>query len=401
MKCQDVALRSFGAGNYQNSSVTPDRVTEDHMVFASCVRLRFTITGHGKPPDQSKFESLPGHNRGDSFWINSLSLQKDLKICQDRCLRELLCTLITGGLSLEPTHSMNNRIKTIALTSIAALSLTGQTLADLLLSPADQIIGGILTDTEFVEGIVSTAGGGNNWPGAEPPEDLIDGFFGGGGAKYLNFFELNTGVIITPVSGATVVNSMTFWTANDSEPRDPASYELYGTNTVIVKGGPGTIYTKSDFTLISEGSLELPAERGAIETPIGDTPFSTGPLQTVDFANTESYTSYMLIFPTVKDAVSANSMQLSEVAFENVVNTSADIKITEIDYDKASDMVTVTWLSQPGVDYTLYYSPDLIDWDLDVEDSIPAEVDSETTTWGPFPNPIEGGLSGFFRVARN
>ena len=57
--------------------------------------------------------------------------------------------------------------------------------------------------------------------------------------------------------------------------------------------------------------------------------------------------------------------------------------------------------SQPGVDYTLYYSPDLIDWDLDVEDSIPAEVDSETTTWGPFPNPIEGGLSGFFRVARN
>lgn len=291
-------------------------------------------------------------------------------------------------------------IKKLSLITFAALGLAGHTLADLLLSPADQIIGGILTDTEFVEGLVSTAGGGNNWPGAEPPEELIDGSFGGGGAKYLNFFEINTGVIITPVSGATVVNRMTLWTANDSEERDPASYELYGSNTAIVKGGPGTTYTKSDFTLISEGPLELPAERALVETPIGDAPFSTGPLQTVDFDNTGSYTSYMLIFPTVKDA-SANSMQVSEVAFENVVSTSVDLEITEIDYDTATDMVTVTWLSQPGASYSLYYSPDLIDWDFEIEDTIPAEVDSETTTWGPFPNPAPGSLKGFFRVDQN
>jgi len=296
---------------------------------------------------------------------------------------------------------MNIRTKKLAVITSAAASLTGLTSADLLLSPADQIIGGILNDTNFVEGTVSTTGGGNNWPGAEPPEELIDGSYGGGGAKYLNFFELNTGVIITPASGATVVNRMTFWTANDAEPRDPSSYELYGTNTAIVKGGPGTTYKKSEFTLISEGTLELPSERAATPTPIGEAPFSTGPLQTVDFANTKSYTSYMLIFPTVKDAASANSMQVSEVAFENVTNTSADLAITEFNYDEENDMVTVTWLSQPGTNYTLFYSPDLIDWETDVEDSIPAEVDSETTTWGPFPNPDAGSLKGFFRVDRS
>ena len=60
----------------------------------------------------------------------------------------------------------------------------------LLLSTEDQIIGGILTDTGFIEGSASGAANGNNWPGGEPPEELIDGSFGGGGAKYLNFFNI-------------------------------------------------------------------------------------------------------------------------------------------------------------------------------------------------------------------
>lgn len=311
------------------------------------------------------------------------------------------CGFSAGSSIVELTHNIKTMIRKLAVITITAVSIAGHSPADLILSPGDQIIGGILNDTNFVEGLASTAGGGNNWPGAEPPEELIDGFYGGGGAKYLNFFELNTGVIITPQKGATVVNRMTFWVANDAEPRDPTSYQLYGTNKAIDKGGPGTTYSKSDFTLISEGPLELPSERATTPTPIGEAPFTTGPLQTVDFDNTQSYTSYMLIFPTVKNAASANSMQISEVAFENVANSSASLEITDFSYDQETDMVTVTWLSQPGTNYTLFYSPDLVDWSTDVEDSIPAEVDSETTTWGPFPNPVAGGLKGFFRVEKN
>ena len=271
----------------------------------------------------------------------------------------------------------------------------------LLLSTEDQIIGGILTDTGFIEGSASGAANGNNWPGGEPPEELIDGSFGGGGAKYLNFFKLNTGVIITPTVGASVVDRITFWTANDAESRDPASFQLYGTNKIIIKGGPGTTYPTTDFTLITEGALELPSDRATIATPIGDPPFSTGPFQTVDFSNTKTYTSFMLIFPTVKDASSANSMQVSEVAFENVINSSIDPAITEINYDKATDMVDVTWVSQPGQNYILYYSPDLIDWSTDIADSIEAKDDSEVTTFGPFLNPNTKLLKGFFRVEKN
>ena len=291
--------------------------------------------------------------------------------------------------------------KTTTTLAIFSLGLVGFSKAEVLLSPGDQIIGGILSGDNFIEGLAGFAAGVNNWPGAEPPEELIDGSFGGGAAKYLNFAELNTGVIITPSKGATVANRMTLWTANDAIPRDPTSYELYGTNVAITKGGPGTNYAKSDFTLISEGPLSLPDERATVATPIGDAPYETGPLQTIDFDNSVSYTSYMLIFPTVKDALSANSMQVSELALENVVNTSAEIEITEIDYDKTNDTVTLTWTSQPGASYTVYYSQDLENWDFDVEDNVEAEEGSGTTTFGPFPNPSPGSLLGFFRVDLN
>lgn len=250
-------------------------------------------------------------------------------------------------------------------------------------------------------GLVGFTAGGNNWPGAEPPEELIDGFFGGGGAKYLNFAELNTGVIITPSTGATVANRMTLWTANDAEPRDPTSYELYEANVEITQGGPGTTYSKSDFTLISQGALTLPTDRSTVPTPIGEAPFSVGPRQTVEFENSVPYTSYMLIFPTVKDAALANSMQVSELALENVAAPPGEIAVTEIEYNDDTDSVTLTWTSQPGATYTLSYSPDLVDWSTDVDQNIAAEEGSETTTLGPFPNPTPGSPMGFFRVSAN
>jgi hypothetical protein len=63
-------------------------------------------------------------------------------------------------------------------------------------------------------------------------------------------------------------------------------------------------------------------------------------------------------------------------------------------------MIDVTWLSQPGQNYILYYSPDLIDWTTDIADSIEAKDDSEVTTFGPFLNPNTKLLKGFFRVRK-
>jgi len=142
------------------------------------------------------------------------------------------------------------------------------------------------------------------------PEDLIDGVIGGGGEKYLNFAELDTGVIITPAAGTSIVTGMELWVANDAAERDPASYELWGTNADISGGGPFDIAT--NFTAISTGALALPDIRDDVADAVGES-------QVVTFPNTEAYSTYLLLFPTVKDAGLANSMQLSEVQFEGTV----------------------------------------------------------------------------------
>ena len=178
-----------------------------------------------------------------------------------------------------------------------------------LLTPSDAIIGGAVIGSDFVAGVTGTAGGANNWPGAEPPSDMINGLIGGGGEKYLNFFKLNTGVIITPAAGLSVINSMTLWVANDAPERDPASFELYGTNAAVSGGGP---FPLSGFSLISSGPLALPDDRDI-------TTDTTGFSQEVAITGAGAFSSYLLVFPTVKNAAAANSMQISEVQFNATV----------------------------------------------------------------------------------
>jgi uncharacterized protein (TIGR03382 family) len=174
-----------------------------------------------------------------------------------------------------------------------------------ILSPGDPIIGGRAVGANFEVGVAGTAAGVNNWPAGEPPQDLINGLMGGGNEKYLNFAQTNTGVIVTPnfAGGSpTVVTGFTLFVANDAVERDPAEYQLWGTSVPIAGGGPFPI---SDFTLIWEDPLALPDTRDTVADGSG---FS----QTVTFGNTTAYTSYMLLFPSVKNPLTANSMQISE-----------------------------------------------------------------------------------------
>ncbi|RYD33931.1 MAG: hypothetical protein EOP86_12195 [Verrucomicrobiaceae bacterium] len=135
-------------------------------------------------------------------------------------------------------------------------------------------------------------------PGAEAAPNVTDQSVS---TKYLNFGKLNTGFIVTPSSGAKVIRSMKLSTANDAVERDPASYEIYGTNDEIVSedhsAGDG-----ESWTLVASGTLELPAQR-LTEAPL------------VTFPNTTAYTSWRVVFPTVKNAGTANSMQLAELQF--------------------------------------------------------------------------------------
>jgi hypothetical protein len=160
----------------------------------------------------------------------------------------------------------------------------------------DPIGGGQLSGSVFTIGNGNGTGGSNSWPAAESPNLAIDNTVS---TKYLNFGISNTGFIVTPAFGSSNVTGIHFDTANDSIERDPASYVLYGSNTVVANGTVGATFNLSDFTQIASGTLSLPTTRLDTTTSIS-------------FGNTGNYTTYLLVFPTVRTPASANSMQIGD-----------------------------------------------------------------------------------------
>jgi hypothetical protein len=146
----------------------------------------------------------------------------------------------------------------------------------------------ILSPSDFIIAIDR-----DSYPPAENPGNLIDG---NPASKYLNFGKLNTGFIVVP-NNSSIVHSFTLTTANDQPPRDPASYQLFGTTSPVVSMDNDR-GNAEPWTLIQAGDLSLSDVRATAST--------------VDVVNSTSYSAYKMIFPTVKDAVSANSMQVAE-----------------------------------------------------------------------------------------
>jgi len=130
--------------------------------------------------------------------------------------------------------------------------------------------------------IVATS---SNSPASEGASKAIDG---DPATKYLNFDETNTGFTVTPKGGPSVITAISLTTANDAPERDPATWRVLGSNN-------GT-----DYEVIASGSMLPSTDRGRTVT--------------FEFSNTKSYTSYRVLFPLVVNAVSANSMQIADVA---------------------------------------------------------------------------------------
>ncbi|MCU0913695.1 MAG: hypothetical protein MUC88_03920, partial [Planctomycetes bacterium] len=148
------------------------------------------------------------------------------------------------------------------------------------------------------EGVGSDALGG--WPAAEVPGNVIDNDVA---TKFLHFRgdAQATGFSVTPSLGYTVVTGLTLTTANDSQNRDPITWELYGAHLSV--DGPWTLIAKGtvdDFARL----VDWP-RRWKNVTPIG-------------FANGAAFAHYKVMFPTVKWLTGAlysapNSMQIAEV----------------------------------------------------------------------------------------
>lgn len=140
-------------------------------------------------------------------------------------------------------------------------------------------------------------------PGAEGVNSLVDQ---NPATKYLNFGKNGAGFITTPSVGPRAVTAFQITTANDAEGRDPASWALYGTNDPITSGQHSTSNAEN-WTLVDQGSLSLPADRGVLGSMVSVT-------------NATSYASYRMVFPTLKNLYGdgVDSMQIAEIQFFGV-----------------------------------------------------------------------------------
>jgi hypothetical protein len=195
--------------------------------------------------------------------------------------------------------------------------LVGVSLCAVLLvatGPAVAAVADVTQPGDLIWGVHNTVAGGAStisgplapgdqspgYPLNEMPDNAIDHTLD----KYLNFGQnndgVNTGLIVTPSMGQTLVTGLRFQAANDSPNRDPFTFTLEGTND-------------SDPTLPGTGWALIAS---------GQTGFQTDPGRDIwqiagsepSFANSSIYTSYRLLFPTMR-GTGQNSMQVAEVEF--------------------------------------------------------------------------------------
>ncbi len=195
-------------------------------------------------------------------------------------------------------------------------------------------------------GLVNGENDGDGNAGAPPAAEGVEHVIDGVGQKYLNFLDLGSGFTVTPAFGSSIVTGIRLYTANDAEPRDPASYVLEGSTS---PNGP--------WTAISSGPLALPSGRNAGGSAAlnPNTSFN----QVVQFGNLTAYTSYRVTFPTLKDAAAANSMQIAEVELLGSPASQPDPEAGQIVHFNVSNDNPSLFAVQPAIDNNgrLTYTP--------------------------------------------
>lgn len=155
-----------------------------------------------------------------------------------------------------------------------------------------------------------------NSPGSEVVANAVDN----PPRKDPNFDVVNPGFTVTPQTGDPLVGGLTLTSANDAPERDPAAYELFGSDN----GSP--------FVGIGGGNLP---------------PFPSRLSKTFLFfpSNARTFKSYRLIFPTVVGP-NALAMQIAEV--ELIGLSRPELLITRA----PADPVVLSWATNyPGCEW--------------------------------------------------
>ena len=206
---------------------------------------------------------------------------------------------------------------------------------------------GTISDITALGDIVQGVPNDGDWPGAETPDLAVDDDTS---TKYLHFKGETepTGFQIEPASGASIVTGLTFTTANDATERDPISFELSGSNDSI--DGP--------YTLIASGDIVDFAQETAW-------PRFTKNATAISFANNVAYTYYQVMFPAVRDAASANSMQIAEV--ELLSGGAATAGALKINFQQVGGEVPEGYLPDGGEVFGDRGNGYSYGWDMDIQ----------------------------------
>ena len=218
----------------------------------------------------------------------------------------------------------------------------------------------------------------------EGVENLLDGSTA---TKYLNFGKENSGFIVTPSAGSSVVRAFTLSTANDFEGRDPVNWELFGTNDAVITVAHQSGLGREEWTLIATGTLALPVDREIAGSQ-------------VIFNNNDAFTSYKWICRTVKDpaGVEINSVQFSEFQFDcDPTLNQLPLEVQKLTLLPNGTQIQLDWTGAGGSPHLLQFSTDLVDWTYEVDDSLDPDEDNPY-----FVNIADLPVSakGFFRIVK-
>ncbi|YCM43600.1 discoidin domain-containing protein [Verrucomicrobiaceae bacterium 227] len=259
----------------------------------------------------------------------------------------------------------------------------------------DGLLGGDLTDPEDdgIEGNTipadgdtpQTAGTNFNWltisasaeqyfsgfgDATEGSFDVFDNVIGGGAAKLCCGgapLDITVG-FETPVS----LTHFTLTSSNDTPARDPLDFQIQGSNDGV--------------------NFEVIYDRVSDESFWGATRD-----QTVRIDLPEASDAYQYIRYAVTRTGGANHA-ISEIEYFGEVGEIAPPEISSIEFDKATNRVTLTWNSRDNKTYSLFASPDLTDFSSDIDDSIPSQGDFTTYSFVAFDPVLD---KRFFRVSEN
>lgn len=272
-------------------------VTPDLVISPTVLSLQLTTANDFAARDPSTFE-LYGTNDAISSTDNSTGLEENWT------------PMGSGSLGLPNTRLAPGPV--VAVANVDAFSsyrlvfpqLKGgpeMQFAELkLFESADGSGPNVLAPGDAVLAIQSIPA--SRYPGAESPQQAIDR---SANTKYLNFGELNSGFIVTPSMGPSIITAFRITTAHDAPVRDPATFDLYGTNDPITSTDNSRAMDEN-WTLIDSGAIALPDDR-----------MTLGP--DVQLNNSDSFRSYLFVVTAVKDSMSANSMHFSEIQFSGSV----------------------------------------------------------------------------------